>query len=1000
MTTTTYLKPLNIVEINVGSLRSITKRQEMTLFLNTNHPDIVLINETMLNQRHNIAFRNYDFIRTDKIENELGRGTGILINHKIKYESIDTTNWKLKTLETSAALIHTTNNPIFIVSAYRYHNGNVQIDTADLDKMMHAFQRSNASHLIIGGDLNAKHTTWGNVSNCNNGIILNQWVQDNAITNDLSIIHSKEPTFYRQSYSSYLDIFIVTNNINIAFPVQHPSLLEILDYTSDHRAIQLMVIPDNDIEIPVKNKMFDFQKTDWKMFNSTLDAELQEVKIPNHRNMLPTEIEDAIELFTSKIRNTINKIVPTYTVNRNTQLPLPQNILKLIQYRKNLRRRWQRNRYNNFDHQLLSNIKCISKIIEEQIINFNKTYWENVLKSVKLDNNTFRNIKKFAGTFKRNTIPPLTIQGPNYTSAISDIDKANMLGRHFEHIHLQNKDIGNAVHTETINKFVSDLSNNSTPNRNFNPEGSANPSFTFSSDRHIVSMNSLNNVLKSRANKKSVGTDEIPNVVLKKLSYKAKLVIAMIFNQIFNSGYYPNAWKCAITIPIHKKGKPPNDPNSYRPIALLPCISKVFECVVKDRLVTECIELSVLPPDQFGFSFGRTTTHPLVKFHNDVTFGLNRRTPTIACSLDVEKAFDTLWIEGLIYKMHLCGFNQHLCQLILKYLKGRTFIVRVGASTSNPFFIGAGVPQGGVLSALLYNIYLADLPKPPNHISPVQRLQYADDTLLYVSVRNLQDGQNRLNSYLTTLLAYYTKWKIKLNVDKSEAIVFKGLNNQHSKLVNMNHKNVKIMVDGQQIILKDHIKYLGVIHQKRPTHISHINYVIEKGINAFNAIRPVLKRTSKLSIPIKLLCYKQLIRPILEYGFAAWSQLSSHQMERLRILERKCLRSCINYARPRHSYYTISNKDLYKAADTERIDSHMCHQAIRLFEKWPDLELLNNCIDYQSDYLDDPNTLYKPPWNIIHLNNNNRLFRDDIPIFYHRRHKTNGNDNLVYSTTL
>lgn len=1000
MTTTTYVKPLNIVEINVGSLRSITKRQEMTIFLNTNHPDIVLINETMLNQRHNIAFRNYNFIRTDKIENEPGRGTGILINHKIKYELIDTINWNLKTLETSAALIHTTINSIFIVAAYRYHNGNIKIDTADLDKIMYAFQRSNASQLIIGGDLNAKHTTWGNVFNCNNGIILYQWVQDNAITNDISIVHTKEPTFYRQNYSSYLDIFIVTNNINIVFPAQHPSLLEILDYTSEHRAVHLKVIPDNDIKIPAQTKFFNFQKTDWKLFNSTLDADLQEVKVPNHRNMLPTEIEDTIELFNSKIRNTIYKIVPTYTVNRNTQLPLPQNILKLIQYRKNLRRRWQRNRYNTFDHQLLSNIKCISKIIEEQIINFNKTYWENVLKSVKLDNNTFRNIKKFTGTFKRNSIPPLTIQGPNNASAISDIDKANMLGHHFEHIHIQNKDIGNAVHTETVNKSVSDLFNNLTPNRFFNLEGSANPSFTFSSDRHIVSMNSLNNVLKSRANKKSVGIDEIPNVVLKKLSYKAKLVIAVLFNQVFNSGYYPNAWKCAITIPIHKKGKPLNDPNSYRPIALLPCISKIFECTVKDRLVNQCIELNVLPPDQFGFSFRRTTNHPLVKFHNDVTFELNRRTPTIACSLDVEKAFDTLWIEGLIYKMHLCGFNQHLCQLIFNYLKGRTFVVRVGVSTSRPFSVGAGVPQGGVLSALLYNIYLADLPKPPTHISPVQRLQYADDTLLYVSVRNLQDGQNRLNSYLTTLLAYYTEWKIKLNVGKSEAIVFKGLNNQHSKSININHKNVKIMVDGQQIELKDCIKYLGIMHQKRPTHISHINYVIEKGINSFNAIRPVLKRTSKLSITIKLLCYKQLIRPILEYGFAAWSQLSSHQMERLRIFERKCLRSCINYTRPRHSYYTISNKDLYKAADIERIDSHMCHQAIRLFEKWPDLELLDNCINYQDEYLDDPNTFYKPPWNIVHLNNNNRLFRDDIPIFYHRRHRTDGHEDLVYSTNM
>lgn len=163
MTATANLK---IIEINVGSLRSITKREEMTYFLKSNRPDIVLINETMLNQRHNVAFHNYDFIRNDKIETEPGRGTGILINHQIKHEAIDTLNWKLKTLETSAFVIYTTVNSILIVTVYRYFNGSIQIDTEDLDKIIYEFQRSNASQLIIGGDLNAKHTSWGNNVNC------------------------------------------------------------------------------------------------------------------------------------------------------------------------------------------------------------------------------------------------------------------------------------------------------------------------------------------------------------------------------------------------------------------------------------------------------------------------------------------------------------------------------------------------------------------------------------------------------------------------------------------------------------------------------------------------------------------------------------------------------------------------------------------------------------------------------------------------------------------
>lgn len=190
--------------------------------------------------------------------------------------------------------------------------------------------------------------------------------------------------------------------------------------------------------------------------------------------MLPEEIEETIDLLKDKIQETIKKIVPTHIINRNTQLPLPQNILILIQHRKNLRRRWQRNKYNHFDHQLLSNIKCISKIIEEQILNFNKSYWENTLKSVKLDNNTFRNVKKFAGTLNRTTIPSLTIQGSNDT-AVSDSDKANVFARHFERIHQKNKNIGNVNHTETVDNFVSQLFNNLTPHTHFSISASANP---------------------------------------------------------------------------------------------------------------------------------------------------------------------------------------------------------------------------------------------------------------------------------------------------------------------------------------------------------------------------------------------------------------------------------------------------------------------------------------------------------------------------------------------
>lgn len=996
MSTQAHQIPLDIIEINTGSLRSINKRQDMANFLKNFHPDIVLVTETAINQHHNVAFRNYLFTRNDKIPNEPGRGTGILVKNTIKHDPVDTTSWNLKTLETSAVTIHTMNSQLLIVCAYRYNGGNASLETEDIDKIVLEFRMSNASQLVIGGDLNAKHINWGNNTNCRSGLKLDHWLQNNQ---DFKLIRTKEATFYKLNYASFLDVFIVSSNVNIIFPASHPNKLEILDYPSDHRAVRLKIFPENSVVPATPRRITKFQDTDWKHFNTILDTEWQDINIPNHADMSTNDIDMALQFFSDKVNETIKKIVPTTTIQQDTQTPLPQDILDLIKYKNNLRRRWQRNRYSYFDHQLKSEINCITKIIAERIKIHNTMHWEKTLKSVKLDNHTFRNIKKFAGTYKRNIIPPLNIQGTT-NKATTDKDKANAIGTHFELIHRQNLQIGSALRTSNINNEIKNNFNNFTPRYQFNVDASANSTYRYDENRHLISTSNLCSILRTRANKRSVGTDNIPNIVLKRMSYKSKILVTMLFNHMFNIGYFPKAWKCAITIPIPKKDKNADAPNSYRPIALLPCLSKIYESAVKEHLMKQCVNLNVLPPDQFGSVKLRTTVHPLVKFSNDIASGINRRTPTIACALDVEKAFDTVWHEGLLHKMHFVyGFSQHLCKVLYHYLSERSYVIKINDTLSKSFPIAAGVPQGGVLSAILYSIFIADLPVPPEHINKIQRLQYADDTLMYVSVRNLKDGQDRLNDYLKALHEFYEKWKIKLNLDKAEAIVFKGPNKYHSKSVNKSHRDIQLKIANHNIALKDQIKYLGVIHTQQPKHIAHINYIIDKAQRAFQAIRPVLKRTSGLNIRVKLLCYKQLIRPVLAYAFAAWSNISSHQMERLRVTERKVLRMCINYTRPRHSYYHISNTSLYKAADIDRIDVHLCNNALRLFEFWPDLELLENCINQDGNHLDDPNTPFKTPWYLEHLNNTNRLFLQNTPVYYHRRHRIDGNANLVYSTS-
>lgn len=111
----------------------------------------------------------------------------------------------------------------------------------------------------------------------------------------------------------------------------------------------------------------NFQETNWKLFNTVLDNKLTDIRVLNHSNMTTSEIDIAVKFFTEKVNETIKSVVPTSIFRPDTQTPLPTDILNLIKYKNNLRRRWQRNKYSHYDHQLKSEIKCISKIITDRI---------------------------------------------------------------------------------------------------------------------------------------------------------------------------------------------------------------------------------------------------------------------------------------------------------------------------------------------------------------------------------------------------------------------------------------------------------------------------------------------------------------------------------------------------------------------------------------------------------------------------------------------------------
>lgn len=895
----------------------------------------------------------------------------------------------MSALECSAAIIHTTRKHICVISVYRSVTRNTPV-SHDLIKIKNVCTNNNWE-LVIGGDFNAKHQLWHNTTICSAGRALAQWFINESVNHNLSMYCPTQYTYTNGRQTTIIDLFVTSSSINVTSTNAH-----VIDYDSDHRAIHINVLLTSR---PLRNNpptFLNYKAVNWDSFKTQLNRRVAHINIPDDNNLPSAVIDEKLQQITCAIQSTIDTIVPKTTMNRSNTITLPADILDNIRYKKYLRRRYQRNRLTAEGPLLKTQIRLLTQLIDGKINSLRNKNFNETLANIRVNNNTFKSIKALSGRSKLTTISRIITT--NNGTATNSADIANLLGQHFEQTHLINSTHGDPVFTQLVNHQIATDFRSHHPSCMFTAQAPAFSNATWH-DNLLVTRSSLIAILKTRANKKSCGPDKIPNVVLRKLPINCIDKLVVIFNHLFNNAHFPQAWKHAIVVPIPKHGKPPDAATSYRPISLTSALSKIYEVAIKSKIDNHCLLNDLLPDDQFAYRTGRATTHPLAIFKTDINSQLNAKNPTIACAIDVKSAFDTVWTQGLVYKLreHF-NFPVHLCHVIRNYLQNRTFEVRVGRAISRNFSIAAGVPQGGVLSALLYIIYIADIPPPPEHAQPIKRLQYADDMIVYASAKNVINSQDRINHYLHTIHTHFNKWQITINTSKCEVITIIGKKKNCCNFVKKHHTNVSININNTPIPNVNHLKYLGVIFTSDNSSIPHVKKTISKLHIAYSILKPILSNHNLIP-KVKLLCYKQLLRPIIMYGFSSWCDLSSHQMENLRKLERAYIRRCGNI-RPRitpDGIKHINNARLYRITGINRIDRELTNSTVKLFEKnYTECSLMQKTKAFDEDYHNTQNT-YHVPYYITHLHNTNQLYTNNKLLLYHIPHNTTSTRHTVYN---
>ena len=271
--------------------------------------------------------------------------------------------------------------------------------------------------------------------------------------------------------------------------------------------------------------------------------------------------------------------------------------------------------------------------------------------------------------------------------------------------------------------------------------------------------------------KSSSGYDEISNRMLKSVKHEIVKSLTLIVNQIINTGIFPDVLKFAKIIPLHKKGDV-NLISNYRPISLLPTISKIVERAIYNQLFIYFTGNNLLSEQQYGFRAKHSTELAAIKLVDYINKEMDNKHTPVNIYIDLSKAFDTINYEILLYKLEYYGVTGVPLELLKNDLTNRKSYVQFHVNKSKVEMISTGVPQGSILGPLLFSIYFNDLIKVTDKL---KCMMYADDTTIYFNIEDFPSValENSVNLELEKVNVWLRHNKLSLNTDKTKCIFHK-----------------------------------------------------------------------------------------------------------------------------------------------------------------------------------------------------------------------------------
>ena len=392
-----------------------------------------------------------------------------------------------------------------------------------------------------------------------------------------------------------------------------------------------------------------------------------------------------------------------------------------------------------------------------------------------------------------------------------------------------------------------------------------------------ITENELFNATKKLKSKKAVYSDKIRNEMIKFSANILKSGFLKVFNKIFKAGEFPEMWTEGLISPIHKSGNS-LDPNNYRGICVSSCMGKLFCSILNTRLMNFTNNKKIIHSSQIGFMpERRTADHALTlktlhdKFVKDSNSG-----KIYACFVDFKKAFDSVWHQGLLYKLLKYKIGGHFYDLIKNMYSHTKCAIKISNSRTPFFQYKRGVRQGCILSPLLFNIYINEIPKlfENNQSDPfilpngtkINSLLYADDLVI------LSRSKHGLQNCLDQLHQWCTNWLMQINTKKTKVMIFQKHN---SKLP----VDIQFRIGNNIVEIAKEYTYLGLKLTQNGNFRATKQQLSEKALHALYKIRKKVD-FHRLSPNIALKIFHSIISPILLYNSEIWGAFDNDNLNK------------------------------------------------------------------------------------------------------------------------